>query len=753
MRNKKTITTLVVVGLLAIALLTVMLTTTKDVYSRTCTYCDGYGDIEVTCRDWYTRECKACDGYGYTECEGGFAFNCSACNGTGKCPGTPRKNNTYTWTCTECGNKEALGTQWICDLCLCIGDGYYCEKCGYTSNTDFHATQICRTCEGSGLTKYPCEHDEIEPHQVECEECEGYGDILYPCPHGYTEDHTIYETCPECDGLGHIHSGATHSNGGRCEDCGIRYELHEQSSTIDSYRQTSSGHTPIYSCTYPGCSGTYTGTTQAHTGGTHTNGGKCTICDYVYQTHSQSSNVERYTQTATTHTPIYSCTHSGCTETYTGTAESHTGGTHANGGKCTTCQYVYQTHSQSANITDYIKTATGHTAIYSCTHPGCTTTYTGTEQPHTYQDGICTVCGRRQDAEDCTHTNTEYKTTATEHWRQCKDCGEEISGTRGAHTGGTHANGGKCIACQYIYQTHSQSSNVVRYIKTATGHTAIYSCTQLGCTTTYTGTEQPHTYQDGVCTVCGRQQDAEDCTHENREWRTNSTQHWQICSDCREEIEGTREAHSYEDGICTDCGRQEQAQDCEHEHREWHSNATEHWQECTDCGEEIEGTRENHSYEDGICTDCGRQEQAEDCKHEHREWHSNATEHWQECTDCGKEIEGTREPHSYKDGNCTDCGKEDQEEECTHEHREWKANDTEHWQVCTDCGEEIEGTREKHSSQNGACIDCGLKDNTTTGGKDIPFTGEKTFIWIPITVLALLTVYGAVELRKYKNVK
>ena len=61
--------------------------------------------------------------------------------------------------------------------------------------------------------------------------------------------------------------------------------------------------------------------------------------------------------------------------------------------------------------------------------------------------------------------------------------------------------------------------------------------------------------------------------------------------------------------------------------------------------------------------------------------------------------------------------------------------------------------REKHSSQNGACIDCGLKDNTTTGGKDIPFTGEKTFIWIPITVLALLTVYGAVELRKYKNVK
>lgn len=65
------------------------------------------------------------------------------------------------------------------------------------------------------------------------------------------------------------------------------------------------------------------GATCSHTGGTHANGGVCTICNYGYQSHGQGT-LQYKNITSTTHTPYYTCIYSGCTTTYDSTAEPHT---------------------------------------------------------------------------------------------------------------------------------------------------------------------------------------------------------------------------------------------------------------------------------------------------------------------------------------------------------------------------------------------------------------------------------------------
>ena len=142
------------------------------------------------------------------------------------------------------------------------------------------------------------------------------------------------------------HTGGTHSNGGKCTACGYKYQTHSKSKAVKKYKTTAKKHTPIYKCSHSRCKTTYTGSAVKHKGGTHKNGGKCTVCGYKYQTHSKSSKIKSYKMTREKHTPIYKCSYSGCSTTYTGTAEKHTGGTKENGGKCKECGYVYQIYKE-----------------------------------------------------------------------------------------------------------------------------------------------------------------------------------------------------------------------------------------------------------------------------------------------------------------------------------------------------------------------------------------------------------------------
>ena len=236
------------------------------------------------------------------------------------------------------------------------------------------------------------------------------------------------------------HKGGTHANGGKCTTCGVVYQTHSQSSTVSSYTKTSTQHTPNYACSYSGCTTTYAGTAANHSGATHNNGGKCTVCEYVYETHSQSTAIVSYTQTSTQHTPIYACTLNGCSGTYAGTTELHSGGGE-NDGMCGICGMQYQTHSPSTNIVTYKQTETQHTPIYECNVTNCTQLYLGTAENH---------------------------------------------------SGATHNNGGKCTVCGYVYETHGQSETVVSYTQQETGHIPVYGCTYSGCASTYTGTLQLH---------------------------------------------------------------------------------------------------------------------------------------------------------------------------------------------------------------------------------------------------------------------
>jgi len=259
-----------------------------------------------------------------------------------------------------------------------------------------------------------------------------------------------------------------------------------------------------------------------HTGGTHSNGGKCTTCGVVYQVHSQSNTIANYTSTSTQHTPNYACGHSGCTSTYAGTAVNHSGGTHNNGGKCTACEYVYETHSQGVAIVDYTTTSTQHTPNYACTLNGCTGTYAGATELHSgggTNDGYCIVCGMQYQTHGQSENVIIYKPTETQHMAiyECNlsGCTQCYLGTFENHSGATHENGGKCTVCGYVYEPHEQSTTVVSYTQQENGHIPVYSCMANGCSSTYAGDMELH---DGIielhivdanCASCGWVGDSE----------------------------------------------------------------------------------------------------------------------------------------------------------------------------------------------------------------------------------------------------
>ena len=310
------------------------------------------------------------------------------------------------------------------------------------------------------------------------------------CPHcgsfeiNYYSDSEMHNyMCNNCHmGEGYHHVGGSHSNNGVCTTCYYQYQMHTQSNTISKYDTTQTTHTPIYTCSVSGCTATYSGSIEQHLGGTHENGGKCTVCNLPYQTHTQSNTISKYDTTQTTHTPIYTCSVSGCTSTYTASTEQHLGGTHENGGKCTVCNLPYQTHTQSNTISKYNTTQTTHTPIYTCSFSGCTSTYTGSAnqhelynwidnkngthsssctlcnykvtQEHNYKDGKCITCNSLIPTTSCEHTYIT-KNDDTQHWQVCSKCNTLKSNSLQEHSysnytdnkNGTHI--ATCKSCNY----------------------------------------------------------------------------------------------------------------------------------------------------------------------------------------------------------------------------------------------------------------------------------------------------------------
>ena len=593
------------------------------------------------------------------------------------------------------------------------------------------------------------------------------------------------------------HSGGTHDNNGICAACNYQYQLHEQSTQIVSCTDiTETTHTPTYACTYEGCTSTFEGNPEPHTGGTHENGGVCTACEQQYQTHSQGIEVANYIDiTETTHTPTYVCTYENCTGVFTGTPEEHTGGTHENGGQCTLCGEVYQTHSQSTTLQGYAGiTELQHTPVYTCTYEGCTGTYNGTPELHTggthENGGQCTQCAEVYQTHGQGTEVVEYiEKNATTHTPKygCtyEGCTSTYIGEPEAHTGGTHENGGQCTQCAEVYQTHGQGTEVVDYIDiTSTSHKPTYGCTCEGCTVVYPGTAENHIYNttigNGECTVCGYT-----CTHPDTTQQHDTTYHWDKCSECGAVL--NKVEHQYDqngDCICgahTSTNNPEEpgenpeepgenpgedpeepgenpGEDPEENPGETSEEPEENPGETSEEPEENPNNQNNNSNNannntnnsnnDKVNTNTAEEkedaEEKSECKHEKVTKKSNYTYHWDECNSCGATLNKTK--HTYKDGKCTVCGYA-----CVHSNTEWKSNADEHWQVCKECGTVVTGTKEQHSFSNGQCTKCGATDGTVKVASKLPNTGATTIV---MSSIAMVTIAGAsfVGIKRYKGV-
>ena len=174
----------------------------------------------------------------------------------------------------------------------------------------------------------------------------------------------------------------------------------------------------------------------------------------------------------------------------------------------------WSTASVTATATRQVETATG----YHFTQ--------GVLANHTYQNGVCTVCGARDP--DCSHSYTSKVLTAagceTEGLRSCTCtlCGHQytqaIAATghsyKAAVTAPTCVNRGyttyTCSACGDSYQDdytnatgHYYTPKVTTPATCTTAGLMTYTCT--GCSSSYTDpiSATGHNYSDGKCTACG----------------------------------------------------------------------------------------------------------------------------------------------------------------------------------------------------------------------------------------------------------
>jgi len=725
-------------------------------HSATCTGCTN---VKTEDHAYSNGTCTA-TGCGATESTGEGGESGDECAHT-----TYVQNNdsTHHWEeCSECGvvkeetKEEHSGAT--------HDNGGKCTTCGYKYEN--HAMNVF-----SG---------------IEYEMTENTHTAIFKCTFtGCNEKHK---------GYAQNHMGASHTNEGKCTVCEYQYQLHIMSTEMSGWDKNELTHAPIYQCTYTGCTATETGTAEEHVNGNHDNEGKCTICEHQYQEHGQSEIISRYEKTSENHTPIYACKFTGCESTYSGQTEAHEGGDHSNEGKCTICEHQYQEHTLDTVPLKYEQTDTTHTPVYGCTYSGCTENEIGTEENHEITEwsdnengthsGICTICEYEALREHQFDENGE-----------CSDCGaiESTGEVECEHTYEIVARAlvhyEKCTKCN-----QTKTGSLQLHQKTIEGENGTISCDfkdnedgthTWNCVICNYETSEKHSYEGGVCIACNAVEPQEECNH-NYVIESNDTQHWEECTECGETKEDTTAEHIYEytdngngthnasctvcdytitqeciyeEGECIYCNAEDPnietpPTECEHTY-EMKNDTTTHWEECTKCGEKNTETTAAHTYEytdngnethkatcticnyetsrshnylNGECTDCNAKEPTSEnpCAHEYV-LNKNDQQHWEECTKCGNVNSETLSNHTYgnytdngnnthsavcvicdyvktvsheyQDGECKDCNAIDPNAECEHNY-EMKSNTTSHWEECTKCNQVKTGTVETHTFTN-----------------------------------------------------
>ncbi len=157
-------------------------------------------------------------------------------------------------------------------------------------------------------------------------------------------------------------------------------------------------------------------------------------------------------------------------------SEKHTGGTHENAGICVDCKTKYQTHEKSEELDSYESNNSTHTPTYKCTFSDCEFTHTGESKEHRLVkwNDKCKECDAIEKKSECSHIHVK-KENSTQHWEECKKCGEVKAGTLKNHEfkdykdnkDGTHS--ATCSECNYkLTEKHSNDSSICQYCKVNT---------------------------------------------------------------------------------------------------------------------------------------------------------------------------------------------------------------------------------------------------------------------------------------------
>lgn len=309
------------------------------------------------------RICDKCDMYSEIE-------RCSTSHLCGKCDNygyghgvdetapifgsydSANDSHTYTYKCLNSN---------------CSGNGFVTSKCSYkyTSKNSELCQAYCVVCTGTKLVSHVfvngkclnCEYSQNSSGgDTGGDTGDNAGDGSTECTHQYVQKNSKTEHWEECSLCGveksesrESHKGASHKNGGKCTVCEYLYDGHAIATDKSKWKKTETEHTPVYYCTNSSCTETEEGEAEAHEGANHENGGTCTVCGYVYDKHEKSTEIKYYDYTREGHKPMYKCTNSSCTETYEGEEEEHYGGSHERDGKCIVCDEIYRIHRKIAS--------------------------------------------------------------------------------------------------------------------------------------------------------------------------------------------------------------------------------------------------------------------------------------------------------------------------------------------------------------------------------------------------------------------
>ena len=518
---------------------------------------------------------------------------------------------------TVATNMKATGHRWVADGGDC-GAGRHCEKCGAVEAATGHAfgstwrydsSKHWLQCANCSATTSEYAHDFVGD---KCDTC-GYtrpANDPARCSHtwkivGKTSTFTHKELCSKCGAERSVNcSESTMMNPRQycTEDlycqCGNLAKEGQKNHNYGTWLGSQAAHEK--KCLNPGCNETVTAqhelTTISKAGYTDY---QCTVCGVVARSVKNDAAtpdtppVEQHTHSfgawisdgADQHVRI--CNGHGCTEKET---EAHTLGEPDCQGNavCTKCGAAVKTDKAGSNHVGGTKIV-GEKAA-TATEAG----YTG--------DTVCVGCGAvliegmTRPALQAAHTHVYniLRHDTEGHWHECS-CGDK--GPVEAHTGGTAtcASGAKCALCGEVY---GEKSNVhvggtkVTNAKSAKvgvdGYTGDTCC--VGC---------------GAVLLPGESIPAlkGEHTHTYETAKHDSTGHW---TECQCGAKKAVEQHTFQEGICTVCGEKEPMAVEAHVHSyeaEWKGDSTHHWHVCESCG--LEADKAVHAFVNGKCLDCG----------------------------------------------------------------------------------------------------------------------------------------------------